>query len=94
MGPVTTQEKGPQYSENRRLVEPTAGLDVLEYRILLFLPVILGCWSAALSFYRLRFTGSIMDILAYQNNMPFTKKSRRLKHETLNREIDVSTYET
>jgi hypothetical protein len=43
MGPVTTQEKGPQYSENRRLVDPRVGLDALEYKNLLFLLGILGC---------------------------------------------------
>jgi len=43
MGPVTTQEKGPQYSENRKLVDPRASQDALEYKNLLFLLGILGC---------------------------------------------------
>jgi len=29
MGPVMTQEKGPEYSENRRQVGQRAGLDAL-----------------------------------------------------------------
>jgi hypothetical protein len=34
MVPFTTQEKGPQYSENRMLVGTTDGLKALEYKIL------------------------------------------------------------